>query len=818
MFNSKKSQYGRWISTFLCMFLFVIFTSPANAEEHYANLPPDANMMGMSSLESIDLPFDPNDYTFLIYNPGGRQASIVQAMEVLGIPFDERGPVSEVTMEDLETHDILIVGWNYSGDTSGLDANTLAAGITGRVILSGHDLDYHTASDIPPVSVAQTMLIQAIDWVLKGDGTGMITLGCTSSFPYLPGVWGVEANDVTGEDVDEFTAYGLASGVYDGLEPNDMDNWGYSYHNIFTIKQVSLFVPFELGGSAGSDIITTACDNIKLPYFYIYKDDNDVNCVYPFDEFTGNLLYYSISWDANGYADSNVVVTDFLPIEVDEPNYISDGGVYDSNAHKVTWTVGSVTGNDSGNFQIRCGVNEYARPHGVITNRTDIEGDKYFFWRIIDTNVCYWCGEIIYVDVNAPTHYNSGGSWQSAYKDLQDALETSENCDCNEIWVAAGTYEPSVPSGSGKATFNLVDGVCLYGGFSGNETSVTQRNLVSNETILDGKNSMEVVVTGSDVSASAVIDGFTIMKASYYGIKCESGSPVVTRCKIKDNYYGIYSSETSNLSITKCIFCGNDKHGIWIISGNPTIKNNWIYKNSIQGICLDDAGDQTVVRNNTIVYNTGHGVAGSTSDHIINCIVWGNNNQNQQLNCNATYSCIEGDTVYSGEGNINTDPCFVQPDTNNYHLDPNAPSPCIDAGDPDFSDYNETDIDGETRLFDGDGNGIDRVDMGADEFYWSPADFDANKFVNFVDYAMFAEPWGTSSGDADYNDSYDLIDNDSIDNNDLRRFCEDWLWEPAWTKSAEEMEMMLMMGGGAELTGDGMVREDDLREFTENWL
>lgn len=131
MFNSKKPQYEKSLSTFLRLFLLVIFTSLAVAEENYGNLPPDPNMMGMSSLESVDLPFDPNDYDFLIYVPKGGQDSIEEAMSELGIVLDPnndiRGYDNEVTANDLATHDILIVGWNYLGDTIGLDDDILSA-------------------------------------------------------------------------------------------------------------------------------------------------------------------------------------------------------------------------------------------------------------------------------------------------------------------------------------------------------------------------------------------------------------------------------------------------------------------------------------------------------------------------------------------------------------------------------------------------------------------------------------------------------------------------------------------------------------------
>jgi 6-phosphogluconolactonase (cycloisomerase 2 family) len=454
----------------------------------------------------------------------------------------------------------------------------------------------------------------------------------------------------------------------------------------------------------------------------------------------GDSIIYTISYDANGYSVNDVSITDYLPYEVsnspNDVNFSEPNGAYDPGTHTVVWEVGNLDANDSGAVTVTVKVNKLAAPNGVIANFCEMESGSTYNTAEVHTAVCWWCGSIIYVDANAPTDYKSGGSWQSAYKDLQDALETAEKCDCNEIWVAEGTYKPTVPSTD--ATFEVVEGVAIYGGFGGSETSVSQRNRIANETILDGDDDASYVVTGRDVSGSAIIDGFTIKNGTGSGIYCESGSPRVTNCKITENGYGV--DAWSGVSITKCIIHGNAVHGMWAYAGNPVIKNNWIYKNgadgSGDGIRLDSLPSQTVVRNNTIVGNAGYGICGSTSHHISNCIVRANG-QEQVYDCNASYSCIQGVAVYPGIGNINSDPCFVYADANNYHLDPN--SACIDRGDPCFADYNETDIEGETRLFDGDGNGIDRIDMGADEFYWSPADFNEDKIVNFVDYAMLRD-------------------------------------------------------------------------------
>jgi hypothetical protein len=64
-------------------------------------------------------------------------------------------------------------------------------------------------------------------------------------------------------------------------------------------------------------------------------------------------------------------------------------------------------------------------------------------------------------------------------------------------------------------------------------------------------------------------------------------------------------------------------------------------------------------------------------------------------------------------GDISADPLFVSPTTGNYHLRPG--SPVIDAGDNSAADLPATDLDGNPRIQDGNGDGIAVVDMGVYE-------------------------------------------------------------------------------------------------------
>jgi len=101
-----------------------------------------------------------------------------------------------------------------------------------------------------------------------------------------------------------------------------------------------------------------------------------------------------------------------------------------------------------------------------------------------------WAQTIIYVNANA-TGSNNGSSWANAYTDLQAALNAAT--PGSEIWVAAGTYRPITPADPNtvttaerEATFQLRNGVALFGGFAGNETQRDQRNWQANPTILSG--------------------------------------------------------------------------------------------------------------------------------------------------------------------------------------------------------------------------------------------------------------------------------------------------------------------------------------------
>ena len=98
-----------------------------------------------------------------------------------------------------------------------------------------------------------------------------------------------------------------------------------------------------------------------------------------------------------------------------------------------------------------------------------------------------------------PGGTGDGSSWNNASGDLQKMIdELADNNPQNlagEVWVAAGTYAPQSQLISGtaySASFRMRDGISVYGGFAGTETTKQERKKgtmpwdYTNVTILEG--------------------------------------------------------------------------------------------------------------------------------------------------------------------------------------------------------------------------------------------------------------------------------------------------------------------------------------------
>jgi len=477
-------------------------------------------------------------------------------------------------------------------------------------------------------------------------------------------------------------------------------------------------------------------------------------------------------------------------------------------------------------------------------NETDLDGWPRVVGGRIDMGAYeFQVPRILYVDDDA-TGANNGSSWVDAYKFLQDAIaDASASGKPTEIRVAAGTYRPDQgvgqTSGDRNATFQLLNGVAIKGGYAGAGTpNPGVRDIRLYKTVLSGdldgsmgeltkETFFDVmvpryssttasyhVVLAYKVDSLAVLDGFTITGGvangldwdpitgigTYDGggIYCKLASPTVIDCIIRGNCVvfhaggpgpmggGMYNEEGNptlirctfelnaaddydsdswaaglmnhlgNIRLTDCVFAYNRTvnwgggmanvgnavlercrfvgnfarlygGAIYNSRGLLTMSNCLLEQNSSQwypsggiinyGRC--EVTNCTFVRNSNyaLVHSSGH-----QGDYIMvqNSIFWDGGQEiadtSGTIDVQVSYSDVQGG--WPGQGNLNANPLFVDPNAGNYRLLPN--SPCIDDGNnaaipPSVT----TDLDGRPRIIAG------TVDMGAYEFYMLCVDDDA---------------------------------------------------------------------------------------------
>lgn len=122
---------------------------------------------------------------------------------------------------------------------------------------------------------------------------------------------------------------------------------------------------------------------------------------------------------------------------------------------------------------------------------------------------------------------NDGSSWSQAFDNLDSALAAAKaNPGSDQIWIANGTYRPSLiyaPNGvvggsygvntHNLKTFNLPSDVAIYGGFKGNENSLSARNRDKNPTILSGDLSGNDVNDSSNTSTNKLDNAWHVLTA-----------------------------------------------------------------------------------------------------------------------------------------------------------------------------------------------------------------------------------------------------------------------------------------------------------------
>ena len=280
-----------------------------------------------------------------------------------------------------------------------------------------------------------------------------------------------------------------------------------------------------------------------------------------------------------------------------------------------------------------------------------------------------------------------------------------------------------------------------------------------------------------------IIDGFTIRNgnsgwagAFFFHHSCQAiiRNCVITQCT--STFGGaLYCEDTSSPTLINCVITANTAirgGGLFIQhSSSPTLINCTITNNIADtnggGVYVISGGTNPRFINCTITDNlakrSGGGFYVANGDAVIvNSIVRRNTGgqiTDNSENLTVRYSNVEGG--WPGQGNIDADPLFVDPDNGDYHLSPGSPS--IDAADNTAVPKGiDTDLDGrnrfvDTRCTDDTGKGKPPiVDMGAYEFQvfqvTCPWDVDCNGSVGAADLLELLVSWGPCKGcPADFN-------------------------------------------------------------------
>ena len=226
------------------------------------------------------------------------------------------------------------------------------------------------------------------------------------------------------------------------------------------------------------------------------------------------------------------------------------------------------------------------------------------------------------------TGTGDGSSWDNASGDLQkmidDLADNNVSQQAGEVWVADGTYKPQSQLISGmnySASFRMRDGISVYGGFEGDETSKQERAKgtmpwdFTNVTVLEaayyesklawtnskwtvGSDSRHVVwfapMSGeSDFTRITTLDGVTVQGGYAQGntglddFKTDCGG-------------GVYM-DGANAYLSNCIVRENYATGN---GGGVYLKNGRVQTSLIYNNNADADGGAVYVENRGLVYRS----------------------------------------------------------------------------------------------------------------------------------------------------------------------------------------------------------------------
>jgi len=288
------------------------------------------------------------------------------------------------------------------------------------------------------------------------------------------------------------------------------------------------------------------------------------------------------------------------------------------------------------------------------------------------------------------------------------------------------TFQSGEGTGSMLDGFSVTNGQADYGGgiYCNNYSSPTiTGNIVTGNSGSYGVGIYCYNYSSPTITNNTISGNTAVFYGQGGGISCTDAISTIANNTITRNsagYGGGIYCWNSSMTITNNIIAGNaaidDGGGIYG-SLSTTVTNCTLYRNSAKrnggGIFFrKNSSFSTTAINCTFSGNSAASGGGiycysPSSPTVTNCIFWGDMpNELSGSSPNVTYSDIEGG--YSGTGNIEVDPLFVNSVIGDLHL--SWDSPCRNTGDNTVI-TELFDFEGDPRIHNG------TVDMGADEYH-----------------------------------------------------------------------------------------------------
>ncbi len=256
-------------------------------------------------------------------------------------------------------------------------------------------------------------------------------------------------------------------------------------------------------------------------------------------------------------------------------------------------------------------------------------------WVLVVLCVCVFAAaaesaQVIYVDDDAPAG-GGGSSWTDACKYVQDALAIAATAAKPvEIRIAQGVYKPDqgadIASGDQAASFQLLNGVTLKGGYAGIAASdPNARDVSLYETILSGDlddddnndngswpdDSCNVVTAGL-TDSTAVMEGMVITANKRTSTACwfrpgwgatmfiDAGSPTIRNCRFNGSP-DLGSDEMVSLCngsapvFADCVFT-DCNCAMRSVSSSPTLVNCLFTGDQWDGMTCGESGEPSLTR------------------------------------------------------------------------------------------------------------------------------------------------------------------------------------------------------------------------------